>query len=93
MGGNGAVPRVRVEGHLLDDLSESMDRFQQIDDQLARAIQAYRIDRTDDPLQEANVEQLQAMRDQEQDRIQRLRQQLGALRTGNAIDAQPVRSG
>lgn len=93
MSRNGAVPRVRVEGHLLDDLSEAQDRFQQLDDQLARAVQAYRLDRSDDPLQETNIARLQDMKDAEQSRIDRIRAQIAELQQGgNAIDAQPVRS-
>lgn len=88
---NGAIPRMRVRNHLLDDVAFARERIAQIDEHLQASVALYRHDKADDPVQEQEIESLQAMKDREEARLRQLVEQVQSLESGDGLTDQPYR--
>jgi hypothetical protein len=84
------VPSAQVLDHLMDELAREKDAQADDDAILARAVEAYRIDRSDDPLQVANIEQLRSQRDQRDQRIREILDDIRRVRAGQGLVDRPV---
>lgn len=85
MSGNGAIAKVRVVDHLMDDIAVTTERLEASQAQLDLMVQAYKIDKSDDPLQLQAIEKLQDMIQQDKQRLDGLRQQAASVQAGAGI--------
>ncbi len=85
MSTNGSIPRGKVVNHLADDIADAQERIGQLQASLDRQVAAYRIDRSDDPLQETSIRQVQDLLDVERQRLTDLRRSAAAIEAGNPL--------
>lgn len=90
MGRTQGVPSAQVLDHLMDQLAREKDAQIADDALLATAVEAFRIDRTDDPLQIANIERLRAQKDQRGQRVRELLDDIRRVRSGHGLVDRPV---